>query len=29
MSAHSPEELDQLFGEALNAGDLDALVALY
>ena len=29
MPAHSPEELDQLFSEALNAGDLDALVALY
>ena len=29
MSAHSPEELDQLFEEALNSGDLDALVALY
>ncbi len=29
MSAHSPEELDQLFEETLNAGDLDALVALY
>jgi uncharacterized protein (TIGR02246 family) len=29
MPAHSPEELDQLFEEALNAGDLDALAALY
>ena len=29
MPAHSPGELDQLFSEALNAGDLDALVALY
>ncbi len=29
MSANSPEELDQLFEEALNAGDLDALAALY
>ena len=29
MPSHSPEELDQLFSEALNAGDLDALVALY
>ena len=29
MPAHSPEELDQLFEQALNAGDLDALVALY
>jgi ketosteroid isomerase-like protein len=29
MSARSPEELDCLFSQALNAGDLDALVALY
>ena len=29
MPAHSPDELDQSFSEALNAGDLDALVALY
>lgn len=29
MPAQSPEELDQLFEKALNAGDLDALVALY
>jgi uncharacterized protein (TIGR02246 family) len=29
MAARKPEELDALFGQALNAGDLDALVALY
>ena len=29
MPANNPEELDQLFAQALNAGDLDALVALY
>jgi uncharacterized protein (TIGR02246 family) len=29
MPARSPEELDRLFSEALNAGDLEALVALY
>ena len=29
MPAHTPEELDRLFSQALNAGDLDALVALY
>jgi uncharacterized protein (TIGR02246 family) len=29
MSARSPEELDRLFSQAFNAGDLDALVALY
>jgi uncharacterized protein (TIGR02246 family) len=29
MPARNPEELDRLFTEALNAGDLDALVALY
>jgi uncharacterized protein (TIGR02246 family) len=29
MAARTPEELDTLFGRALNAGDLDALVALY
>jgi uncharacterized protein (TIGR02246 family) len=29
MPARSPEELDRLFAEALNAGHLDALVALY
>ena len=29
MPAHSPEELDQNFETALNAGDLDALAALY
>ncbi len=29
MPANSPEELDQLFPQALNAGDLEALAALY
>lgn len=29
MSARNPQELDQLFAEALNAGKLDSLVALY
>ena len=29
MPARSPEKLDGLFSEALNAGDLEALVALY
>jgi uncharacterized protein (TIGR02246 family) len=29
MAAHSPEQIDSLFAQALNAGNLDALVALY
>jgi len=29
MPARSPEELDRLFSEALNAGHIDALAALY
>lgn len=29
MGARNPEHLDELFAEALNTGDLDALVALY
>lgn len=29
MTARTPQDLDRLFAEALNAGDLDALVALY
>lgn len=29
MPARRPEDLDKLFGEAMNAGNLDALVALY
>ena len=29
MTARNPEDVDRLFGEHLNAGDLDALVALY
>jgi uncharacterized protein (TIGR02246 family) len=29
MPARSPQELDRLFSAALNAGDLEALVALY
>lgn len=28
-TAHAPEDADRLFGERLNAGDLDGLVALY
>jgi len=28
-AAQKPEDLDRLFGEALNRGDLDAIVALY
>ena len=29
MPAMNPVELDQLFGEALNSGNLEALLALY
>jgi uncharacterized protein (TIGR02246 family) len=29
MAARTPEEIDPLFAQALNAGDLDALLALY
>ena len=29
MAARTPDEIDRLFAQALNAGDLDALVALY
>ena len=29
MNAATPDELDTLFAKALNAGDLDALMALY
>ncbi|HKE42646.1 MAG TPA: SgcJ/EcaC family oxidoreductase [Casimicrobiaceae bacterium] len=29
MSARTPQDVDRLFAEALNAGQLDALVALY
>lgn len=29
MPARNPQELDRLFAEALNAGDIDSLVALY
>ena len=29
MPAHTPDEIDTLFADALNAGDLAALVALY
>lgn len=29
MPARRPEELDRLFGEGLNTGNVDALVALY
>lgn len=29
MHATTPEDVDRLFGERVNAGDLDGLVALY
>ena len=29
MSARTPEEIDTLFAKALNAGDLEGLMALY
>jgi uncharacterized protein (TIGR02246 family) len=29
MPAHTPEECDRLFGEHVNAGDVDALMTLY
>ena len=29
MPARTPEDVDRLFGEYVNAGDLDSLVALY
>ena len=29
MAARTPEDLDRLFAGAMNAGNLDALVALY
>ncbi len=29
MPAHKPEECDRLFEDAVNAGDVDAVVALY
>jgi len=29
MPARTPQDIDRLFAEALNAGNLDALVALY
>jgi hypothetical protein len=29
MVAQNPEDVDRLFGEYVNAGDLDGLVALY
>jgi uncharacterized protein (TIGR02246 family) len=29
MPARTPEEVDRLFTEALNAGNVDALIALY
>ena len=29
MSAHTPEDCDRLFAEHVNAGDLEALLALY
>ncbi len=29
MTARNPQDLDRLFSEALNAGDIDSLVGLY
>jgi len=29
MAAHTPEECDHLFGELMNAGDVDGVAALY
>ena len=29
MAAHKPEELDVLFAQAINAGDLEAVIKLY
>jgi hypothetical protein len=29
IPAHKPEELDELFVQALHSGDVDALIALY
>jgi uncharacterized protein (TIGR02246 family) len=29
MKAQTPEDVDRLFAEAVNAGDLDAIVAMY
>ena len=29
MPARTPEDVDHLFGEYMNAGDLDAIVSLY
>lgn len=29
MAAHRPEDVDKEFAQALNAGDLDALTAIY
>jgi hypothetical protein len=29
MTPRTPEDVDRLFGEHMNAGDLDALVGLY
>lgn len=29
MPAHKPEELDALFAEAVNAGDIEAVIKLY
>jgi hypothetical protein len=29
MPARKPEELDVLFAEAINAGDIEALIKLY
>ena len=29
MPAHTPEELDELFTQAVNAGDIEAVIKLY
>ena len=29
MPAHKPEELDVLFAQAVNAGDIEAVIKLY
>lgn len=29
MAAHNPEELDVLFAQAINAGDIETVIQLY
>ena len=29
MSAHTPEDVHRLWGETMNAGDLEGILALY